>query len=124
LNEVVQLLVPFAFSGLCGYISGYALRKILRVVFKISAITLGAFFLALFYMQYTGYVTVDWEKLGTDLYGFAYNTVNTTFSVNSNGNLKNADPISKAVDTVVEKIGYSTAGGFGGGLIVGFFRTK
>ena len=124
MDEVIQVLAPFAFAGICGYISGYALRKILRVVFKVSAITLGAFFLGLFYMQYMGYVTVDWEKVGSDLYGFAYSTVNTTFSVDFNGNLKNADPISKAVNSMVEKIGYSIAGGFGGGLMVGFFRTK
>lgn len=124
MNEVVQVLAPFAFAGMCGYISGYALRKILKVVFKVSAIIMGAFFFGLFYMQYMEYVTVDWDNIGSDIYYFANNTVNTTFSVDSKGNLKNADPISNAVNSMVEKIGYSAAGGFGGGLIVGFFRTK
>jgi len=124
LNEVVQVLAPFAFAGVCGYISGYALRKILRIVFKVSAITLGAFFLGLFYMQYMGYVTVDWNNMGSDIYDFANNAVNITFSVDSKGNLESADPISKAVNSMVEKVGYSAVGGFGGGLIMGFLRTK
>jgi hypothetical protein len=96
-------------------------------MFKVMAITLGAFFLGLFYMQYMEYVTVDWDSIGSVVYDFANKTVNTTFSVDSKGNLKNADPISNVsniVNSMVEKIGYSTASGFGGGLIVGFSRTK
>jgi len=66
---------------------------------------LGAFFLGLFYMQYIGYVTVDWSNIDSDVYDFANNAVSTTFNVDTEGNLINADPISKAINSMVKKAG-------------------
>ena len=111
-------LTAFGFSAIGGYLAGYAVKKILIIAFKIVAIVLGAFFMGLFYMQYAGYVTVAWEKIGEDLYNFSYNTVSGTLAGTG------TDPVSAWVQHMVNTIGYASSGGFGGGFLVGFLRTK
>ena len=56
------------FSGAGGFaigaISGYALKRII----KIAAIILGAFFLGLAYLSYKGWVHADWNVIQTQTY--------------------------------------------------------
>ncbi|MGB6527396.1 MAG: FUN14 domain-containing protein [Candidatus Nitrosopolaris sp.] len=64
------------FSGAGGFaigaISGYALKRII----KIAAIILGAFFLGLAYLSYKGWVHADWNVIQTQTY--ECNTGSTT----------------------------------------------
>jgi uncharacterized membrane protein (Fun14 family) len=59
LRGFAPLFVKGGFSFFIGFCLGYALRAF----FKISAMVIGLFALALFGLQYAGFLTVDWAQL-------------------------------------------------------------
>ena len=59
----VESLAPYlgqlTFGGLAGFASGYALKK----VGKLLAIALGLLFVSIQLLAYAGYLTVDWLRI-------------------------------------------------------------
>jgi uncharacterized membrane protein (Fun14 family) len=53
------LLTSIGFSGLTGFLIGYAVKKIM----KILAVAAGIFFAALMYLETQNIVNINWDKL-------------------------------------------------------------
>jgi len=61
--SVSEILTPLVFQlgagGIAGFVVGYALKKLAKIV----AFILGLFFIALLYLGYTGIINVNYGKL-------------------------------------------------------------
>lgn len=64
-------------SGFLGFLAGYALKKIAKIV----AIVLGVFFMALMYLHYSKMLTVNWDIVSDRLYEGATIALNKTTEV-------------------------------------------
>jgi uncharacterized membrane protein (Fun14 family) len=58
-NSFSPLLTSVRFSGLTGFLIGFAIKKVM----KILAIGAGIFFAALMYLESQNVVNVNWDKL-------------------------------------------------------------
>lgn len=61
---VENYLFSAAGGFLLGAISGYALKRIIRI----AAVIIGAFFLGLIFLAYRGWVHPDWQNIQTQTY--------------------------------------------------------
>jgi uncharacterized membrane protein (Fun14 family) len=61
-------LSPFAGSGLCGFIMGFALKKIIKWALIILGVLAGTIFLVIQWMSTNNYIQgIKWDKLGNDI---------------------------------------------------------
>lgn len=69
MQELLTGTDSYLFSGLGGFvigaISGYALKKII----KLAAIILGAFFLGLAFLSYKGWINANWNVIQNQTHG-------------------------------------------------------
>ena len=66
-EALLSNIVPFAGSGLLGYVMGFALKKVLKWMLIIVGFLAGMFFIGIQLLQKYGYVSaVNWDKLGND----------------------------------------------------------
>jgi len=62
-ENLAPVLGQLGFGGLAGLVSGYALKKIGKVL----AFVLGVFFIGLQLLAYAGYVEVNWTRIQHDV---------------------------------------------------------
>jgi uncharacterized membrane protein (Fun14 family) len=63
-EQLLSSIIPFAGSGLLGYVMGFALKKILKWILIIIGFLAGMFFVDVQLLQKYGYVsTVNWDYL-------------------------------------------------------------
>jgi uncharacterized membrane protein (Fun14 family) len=113
-EAVGNLLVPFGGSALVGYVMGFAIRKIMRLVITVIGVALGLFFVGLYYLQSRGYIPapgVDWNKVGNDI-------VNSTQQY-----WGNAQSLA-SVHTIIHQLGAPVSSGLAMGMLIGFARTR
>jgi uncharacterized membrane protein (Fun14 family) len=111
-SAVTGAAVPFAGSSICGFFMGWALRKVLRWLMIIAGVLLGVIFLALQYLQKSGYIsgTIQWDKLGNDISsGFQHISTQIDFT-NLHG--------------IFGTLGIPVGSGLGLGLLAGFIRGR
>ena len=60
-NSITPLLGTVGFGGVAGFLVGFALKKII----KILSIIAGVFFAAVIYLQSQGVLNINWDKLQT-----------------------------------------------------------
>ena len=60
LNTYGALITQLGGGGLIGFIMGYAIKKVLKILLVIAGIGLAG----LLYLQYLGFLTVHWGKFG------------------------------------------------------------
>lgn len=70
MNELVPILISWGAALLGGFLAGYFLRKILKIV----AIIIGAFIFVLIALQGVGWVEADYQKISNDTVNFVTNT--------------------------------------------------
>jgi len=58
-QSLTGLIVQLGIGGSAGFLAGYALKKLAKVLAVIS----GAFILVLMYLNYQGVIMMNWEKL-------------------------------------------------------------
>jgi uncharacterized membrane protein (Fun14 family) len=111
-NEVLlSNIIPFAGSGLVGYVLGFALRKVLKWLLIIIGFLAGMFFLGIQLLQKYGYVsTVNWDKLGNDT------------SAQIQHLAANVDVTN--VHSLFHTLGIPLSGGLALGFLAGFVRTR
>lgn len=103
-------VVSFAGSFGGGFMMGYGLKKVIRIVIIILGAIGGIFFIALALMQKQGYVSqIIWDKMASDIYIHA-NTLT--------GHMGH----DFGIQHVVGYLGLPITGGLGLGLISGFLR--
>src|SRR5919198_6449333 len=60
-NSIMPLATTVGFGGIVGFLVGFALKQII----KILAVIAGLFFVALMYFQTQGIININWTKLQT-----------------------------------------------------------
>lgn len=65
MSAVTPLVYQLGIGGVGGFIAGYALKKLLKIV----AIIIGLFILALVYLGYRGILSINYEELGNAVSG-------------------------------------------------------
>ena len=59
LEVVSPFIVQLGFGGVAGFIVGYALKKLLKVLL----VFLGLAFMALLYLSYVGFITINYDRV-------------------------------------------------------------
>jgi uncharacterized membrane protein (Fun14 family) len=104
-------IIPFAGSGLVGYIIGFALKKILKWMLIIIGFLAGISFVAVQMLQNDGYVSaIKWDKLGNDTSTQIQHWASTVDVSN--------------VHSIFHTLGIPVSGGLGLGFVAGFVRTR
>jgi len=65
MSALTPLLYQIGIGGIGGFIAGYALKKMMKIV----AIVIGLFILALVYLGYRGIITINYGELGNGVSG-------------------------------------------------------
>lgn len=65
MEQLGPLLMQLGFGGVLGFIIGYALKKIL----KILLVLLGLYFVSLQYLAHRGFITINYDKLSESFKG-------------------------------------------------------
>lgn len=109
-STITEGVVQFAGSGLCGFVMGWVLRKIIKWLLIIAGVLLGVIFLALQYLQKSGYIsgTIQWEKLGNDISSYGQQLATQIDFTNLHG--------------IFGTLGVPVGSGLGLGLLAGFLK--
>lgn len=70
MDEIIPILFSFGVALLGGFIAGYALRKVIKIVLVI----IGVFILVMIGLQGAGWVKADYAKMSNDTVSFVSNT--------------------------------------------------
>jgi len=70
----MNFLIAFGGSSLAGFLSGYALKKALKII----AFVVGLFFAALAYLQYSKSISVNWDQISNQTQEIAVQAANKT----------------------------------------------
>jgi uncharacterized membrane protein (Fun14 family) len=109
-EPLLSSIIPFAGSGLLGYVMGFALKKVLKWMLIMVGFLAGMFFVGVQLLQKYGYVSaVNWDKLGNDT------------SAQIQHWAANVDVTN--VHDLFHTLGIPVGSGLGLGLIAGFVRT-
>jgi len=109
LDNLGKTASAVSFGSVCGFCSGYVLKKIGRG----AASVFGVLFITFQTASYVGYVKVDWEKLEKDS--------TKLFDLNKDGVVDNKDMTigsNMVMDVLLNETG-SALTGFGGGFVLG-----
>ena len=106
-QEVIDSGVPtqISYGFICGYSSGFALKKI----GKVASVILGLGFVTLQSLSYAGYIEVDHGKLKKE--------VENVLDLNNDGKLDDQDA-SSAYNKIMEVLQFNMSGG--SGFVAGF----
>ena len=119
-STLTQTLVPFAGSGVCGFIAGFALRKILKFIMILCALILSGFFFGLILLQSYGFLTpnaIKWDRLGNSIINNTQSSIN---GIMNNGTNTGGIDIAHSI---VNHLGISVSSGLAIGFLAGFIRT-
>lgn len=63
---IFRLVTMLGFGGFCGFVTGFALKKIARIF----AVILGVIFIVIQFFAFQGWITVDWDAISksTDIF--------------------------------------------------------
>jgi uncharacterized membrane protein (Fun14 family) len=77
-NSFVPLVSTIGFGGIAGFLVGFALKRIM----KILAVIAGVFFAALMYLESQGIMNIHWDKLQI-ISNSILSTITTTATTNA-----------------------------------------
>lgn len=109
IKAAAPLMAKLGFGGVLGYCSGYALRT----VGKMAAVAIGVSFCGLQYLQYKGYIKID--------YGAVEKVAEKSLDMDGDGKFDSSDLLIMwaSVKTVLMH-GLPSAAGFLPGFVIGF----
>jgi uncharacterized membrane protein (Fun14 family) len=119
-NNFSPLLTTVGFGGLVGFLVGFVIKKL----FKILAMIAGAFFAALMYLEQQGIVNVNWDKLQSISQGVLFtivSTVNGTAYGGVGGNHTLAASLSPAT-TMMTNLGIPLTSSMATGFAIGILK--
>jgi uncharacterized membrane protein (Fun14 family) len=131
-NNIVPLVSTIGFGGIAGFLVGFALKRIM----KILAVIAGVFFAALLYLESQHIVNVNWDKLQT-ISNSVLSTITTTTTSNatSTGGGGGAGPIQailgnntgaaaaiSPITSTMANLGIPLTGSTAIGLTLGFLK--
>lgn len=108
-----ELLFQAGSGALIGFITGWGLKKLLRIVIKVAAIILALFFLALAWLETQKIIIVSWHTLESQ--------ASTSLEWIGNTAL-NGDPTNHPLNQVLSNLGITFAAPLGVAFVAGFIR--
>jgi uncharacterized membrane protein (Fun14 family) len=108
-NNFSPLLITVRFGGIVGFLIGFAIKKIM----KILAVGVGIFFAALMYLESQNIVNINWDKLQVA----SQNAVSTLISAAGQIPLASTTNSSTDVNFGIPLTGTSAAIGFAIGIM-------
>jgi uncharacterized membrane protein (Fun14 family) len=114
-------LAPFAtsigFGGVAGFLIGYAIKKVMKVML----IIIGLIFVAFIYLEYNKVLSIDWSKIQLSVVDGLSGFVNMT-----NGNIPSEFPFPSGGDQLISaaltNYGIPITGSLAAGFVVGFMK--
>jgi uncharacterized membrane protein (Fun14 family) len=95
------------FGGITGFLIGYAIKKVMRIMLVI----VGLLFVAVVSLEYQKLITVNWNKIQTELASALGNVTNGQIP----GTHEN-------IATAMSNIGIPLTGSLAAGFVLGFMR--
>jgi uncharacterized membrane protein (Fun14 family) len=107
LGSLANNVTPIAVGGIAGFLAGYAIKKVIKIVLVIAGLMIVAY-VALGYQEY---VSVDWSKIEEAGSGLMGNVSNT-----------NLPGTEQTISSAMAAIGIPLVGSLAGGFILGFIK--
>lgn len=106
------LATSVGIGGFLGFLMGYAIKKILKIIIIVSGLLVGL----LYYLQYNALIALDWPKV-QETFGLAMTNFNG-FSLNT----PFFPGISDQIFDAISNSGIPLTGGFAAGFAFGFSK--
>lgn len=122
-TSITPLLGTVGFGGVAGFLVGFALKKII----KILSIIAGVFFAAVMYLQSQGILNINWEKLQTVSEPIISILTNNITSTTAGGiGLQTVQPISSSLSflptAITANMGLPLTGSAAMGFTIGMMK--
>jgi uncharacterized membrane protein (Fun14 family) len=122
--DIVSVFGPpaavFFGAGGIGFVAGYAVKKVAKWI----AVILGLFFMGLAYMDYKGWVKVDWNAISNSTTTAAQNGLNQTIAIMNHTAIQVQNHVASSGVNEIGLFPIVGATGLMGGLIYGYKRVS
>jgi uncharacterized membrane protein (Fun14 family) len=112
------LLTTVGFGGLAGFLIGFLIKKL----FKILAIIAGIFLAALMYLEQQGILNINWDKLNIAYHGVLSTVTNTITNSTVSGGV-GGSPATTSFLPAITNLGIPLTGSMAAGFAIGFLRS-
>lgn len=107
LGSLASSATPIAVGGIAGFLAGYAIKKVIKIVLVIAGLMIVAYVA----LGYQNYVSVDWSKIEEAGSGLISNVSNT-----------NLPGTEQSISSAMAAFGIPLVGSLAGGFILGFIK--
>ena len=107
LSSLASSATPIAVGGIAGFLAGYALKKVNKIVLIIA----GLMIVAVVALGYQQYVSVDWTKIQEAGSGLMGNVSNTKLP-----------GTEQSISSIMAAFGIPLVGSLAAGFILGFIK--
>jgi uncharacterized membrane protein (Fun14 family) len=107
LGSLASSATPIAVGGVAGFLVGYAIKKVIKIVLIIAGLMIVAF-VGLGYQQY---VSFDWSKIQEEGSSLVSNVSNTSIP-----------GTEQSISSVMASFGIPLVGSLAAGFILGFIK--
>lgn len=107
LGSLASNATPIAVGGIAGFLAGYAIKKVIKIVLVIAGLMIVAY-VALGYQKY---VSVDWSMIEEAGSGLISNVSST-----------NLPGTEQSISSAMAAFGIPLVGSLAGGFILGFIK--
>jgi uncharacterized membrane protein (Fun14 family) len=107
LGSLASNATPIAVGGIAGFLAGYAIKKVIKIVLVIAGLMIVAY-VALGYQEY---VSVDWSKIEESGSGLISNVSSANFP-----------GTEQSISSAMAAFGIPLVGSLAAGFILGFIK--
>lgn len=107
MGSLASSATPIAVGGIAGFLAGYAIKKVIKIVLVIAGLMIVAYVA----LGYQNYVSVDWSKIEEAGSGLISNVSNT-----------NLPGTEQSISSAMAAFGIPLVGSLAGGFILGFIK--
>jgi uncharacterized membrane protein (Fun14 family) len=115
LSSVIPFATSVGFGGIAGFLIGYAIKKVM----KIMLVIVGLFFIAFIYLEYQKILSVNWNKIQVSAEDTLAGLVNMTTGHIPSGIPSESDQL---ISAALASYGIPLTGSLAAGFVIGFIR--
>ncbi len=112
ISSLTSTATSAGFGGITGFLIGYAIKKVVRILLVI----VGLVFIAFVFLEYQKILTVDWNKIQATTMAALGNVMSGQFLANS------GIPGTEHITSTMTNFGIPLTGSLTAGLLLGFLR--
>jgi uncharacterized membrane protein (Fun14 family) len=114
-SSLASFATSIGFGGVAGFLVGYAIKKVMKVLL----IIIGLIFVAFIYLEYNKILSIDWSKIQLSVVDGLSGFVNMT-----NGNIPSEFPSGgdQLISAALTNYGIPITGSLAAGFVVGFMK--